>query len=171
MSITTTLSGTLSLTAALRSTLSGDLSGYEAAALSEALTFAAAGGDAPTISGFFQGTAVGAAGDWLLAHASDPLQGMGNARYNSEFTVAGTKLKLLFVKNNDSSNSVTISRGTNGLPIFDASGDSITLAPGDFFLFYKKAGTGVLTTGSNDKLTIAVSGGTPNLAVLAAYGP
>jgi hypothetical protein len=172
MALTTTLSGQLQLTAELKSLYSGDRAGEEKVTISELLTFAAAGGDAPTISGFFKGTATCAAGDWLLAHASDPLGTMGTAGYNQGFTVDGTKLKLLFIKNLDTTNSITIIRGaSNGLPIFEAAGDGITLAPGDIFLFYKKAGTAALTTTSNDKLTISVSAGSPTCTVVAAYGP
>ena len=172
MSVTTTYSGSVSLALRLAAALSGDRTGSEVATASDSITFAAAGGDAPTLSGFLSGTAAAAAGDWLLAHATDPLQGMGDAAYSEGFAVAGTKLKLLYIKNNNSTNSATIARGaTNGLPLFDTAGDSITLAPGDIFLFYKKAGTAALTTGSNDKLTVSVSGGTPSLTVVAAYGP
>lgn len=172
MAVTTTYSGSLSIALRLAAALSGDRTGSEVASASDSLTFAAAGGDAPTLSGFLSGTATAAAGDWLLAHATDPLQGMGDAGYSEGFTVAGAKLKLLYVKNNDSTNSVTIARGaTNGLPLFDAASDSITLAPGDIFLFFKKAGGAALTTGSNDKLTLSVSAGAPSLTVIAAYGP
>lgn len=172
MATTTTYSGTTSISVAMRNALSGELTGEENAIFSAALTFAAAGGTAPTLSGFFKGTATCAAGDWLLAHATDPLQSQGSATYSQGFTVASSKLKLLVVKNEDSTNSITIARGsTNGLPIFDAASDAITLAPGDIFLYYKQAGTAALTTGSNDKLTISVSGGSPTATVLAAYGP
>ena len=172
MALTTTLSGNATLQANFKSVFSVDRSGEETVGFSDLLTFAAAGGDAPTISGFFKGTATCAAGDWLLAHATDPLQSMGDATYNQGFTVAGTKLKLLYIKNLDSTNSITIARGAAaGLPIFDAASDSITLAPGDIFIYYKKAGTAALTTTTNDKLTIAVSGGSPTATVIAAYGP
>ncbi len=172
MADTITYSGNASIVASLNAAISGDKTGAQAAALSKVLTFAASGGTAPTLSGFFKGTITAAAGDLLLAHASDPLQGMGDATYSQGFTVAGTKLKFLYIENTDTTNSITISRGTtNGLPIFNAADDAITLAPGDFFLYYKAAGTAALTTGTNDKLTIAVSGGSPTATVIAAYGP
>lgn len=172
MALTTTLSGSATLQATAKSLYSGDRAGEETVSFSDLLTFAASGGDAPTISGFFKGTATCAAGDWLLAHATDPLGAMGDAGYNQGFTVASSKLKLLYIKNLDSTNSITIARGaTNGLPLFDTANDSITLAPGDIFIFYKKAGTAALTSGSNDKLTIAVSAGSPTCTVIALYGP
>ena len=172
MALTTTLSGNATLQANFKSVFSVDRSGEETVGFSDLLTFAAAGGDAPTISGFFKGTATCAAGDWLLAHATDPLQSMGDAGYSEGFTVASTKLKFLYIENLDTTNTITISRGTtNGLPIFNAADDAITLAAGDFFCYYKKAGTAALTTGSNDKLTIAVGGGSPTATIIAAYGP
>ena len=172
MALTTTLSGSATLQASFKSVFSVDRAGEESVAFSDLLTFAASGGDAPTISGFFKGTATCAAGDWLLAHASDPLGTMGDAGYNQGFTVAGAKLKLLYIKNLDATNSITVARGAAaGLPIFDAASDSITLAPGDIFIYYKKAGTAAITTTVNDKLTISVSAGSPTCTVIAAYGP
>jgi hypothetical protein len=172
MATTATYSGALSLGVTVTAALGGDRSGtsVDTAGLSAAL--APTGGTAPTISGSFKGTATCAAGDWLLAHASDPLGTMGDATYSTGFTVASSKLKVLMVVNLDSTNSITIARGTtNGLPIFNAADDAITLAPGDCFFYYKQAGTAALTTGSNDKLTISVSGGSPTATVMAVYGP
>ncbi len=118
-----------------------------------------------------RGTGTAAAGDLLLAHATDPLQGMGDAAYAPGFTVASSKLKTLVIQNTDSTDSITVARGAaNGLPVFDAASDAITLAPGDFFIYHKKAGTAALTTGSNDKLTISVSAGSPTFEIMAIYG-
>ena len=172
MAVTTTYSGTVQLAINFNCAFSGDRDGSEAAAYRLLTTFAASGGTAPTISGFLKGTITAAAGDILLAHATDPLQSMGDAGYSEGFTVASTKLKFLYIENLDTTNTITISRGTtNGLPIFNAADDAITLAAGDFFCYYKKAGTAALTTGSNDKLTIAVGGGSPTATIIAAYGP
>ena len=172
MATTATYSAGLKIDGYASAALGTDRSGSEIDRIFENIVFAAAGGTAPTISGFFKGTATCAAGNWLLAHATDPLQGMGDAGYSEGFTVASSKLKLLMVKNTDTTNSITLSRGTtNGLPIFDAADDAITLAPGDVFFFYKKAGTAALTTGSNDKLSITVSAGSPTCEVRAWYGP
>lgn len=172
MALTTTLSGSLRIEPNFKSAFSGDRSGEEQINDAQVILFAASSGDAPTLTGFFKGTATCAAGDWLLAHASDPLGSMGNAGYNQGFTVDGSKLKFFYVRNTDSTNSITITRKTSsGLPIFNADGDAVTLAPGDIFMFYKKAGTAALTTTSNDGLTISVSAGNPTCIVIAAYGP
>jgi hypothetical protein len=172
MATTRAYSGKLTTSARFSALLSGDRTGSEVAEQSNNITFDPAGGDAPTISGFLSGEATCAAGDWLLAHATDPLQGMGASVYSGDFTVAGTKLKYLEIRNEDATNSITISRKTtNGLPIFNAADDAITLAPGDILIIHKKAGTAALSTGSNDALTVAVSGGSPVAQIIAAYGP
>lgn len=172
MATTATYSANLDLGGSAQALLGGDRSGTEVDKFREIIAWAAAGGSAPTISGFFKGVATVAAGDWLLAHATDPLGTMGDATYSEGFVVAGSKLKLLMIKNLSTTDSITVARGAaNGLPIFDAAGDSVTLAPGDIFLFYKKAGTAALTTGSNDKLTLTPSAGSPTCDVRAWYGP
>lgn len=169
MATTYTPSGTLTITPTFQTVASVDQTGQFLSGMAAITkTFNSTN---TTISGYFYGTAVCAAGNWLMAHATDPLQGMGDAAYSPGFTVASSKLKLLIVQNVDSTNTITISRGTsNGLPIFDAADDSITLTAGGVFVYFNNAGTAALTTTSNDKLTIAVGGGTPNAYVLAAYG-
>jgi hypothetical protein len=163
----------LALQIALRAAYSGDRDGGEEARAALSVAFAPTGGTAPTLSGFLKGTVAAAAGDLLLAHATDPLQGMGDARYSEGFAVAGTKLKLLFIQNNDPTNSVTIIRGAaNGLPIFAAAGDGLTILPGGVLFLYDPAGlTAALVSGSNDKLTASVSGGTPSCEIICGYGP
>lgn len=133
----------------------------------------ASGGTAPTFAAGFYGVGAAAAGDLLLA-ASDPLQGMGSATFKPPgVTVSGAlKLKLFALRNNDTTNSITLTRGAaNGVPnIFTAAGDGMDIAAGGVFLWTHKEGTAVITTTSNDKLTIAVSGGTPAFEILCLFG-
>lgn len=177
MAGTATYSGTLKIEAALKAVLGGDWNGTQKnPTLADLITFAAAGGAAPTLAGWMYGTITfvdGVAVDALLAHATDPLQGCGDAGYSLGFTVAGSKLKYLYVKNTHATLSLTVARkATLGLPIFDAASDAVTLAPGDIFVLYKKAGTAALTTGSNDGLTLTPSAtGGLTATILAAYGP
>lgn len=134
--------------------------------------FAAAGGSAPTLSGFLKGTITAAAGDLLLAHATDPFQSMGSAEWSPGFTVASSKLKLLYIKNLHASIAIAVARkATNGLPVFDAASDAVTITAGGVFLYYNPAGTAALTTGSNDALTITPASGSPTATVVAFYGP
>jgi hypothetical protein len=168
-----TYSGSLSIGMDVLVTASGDpISGNMKLAEVFSAVLAASGGTAPTVSGFLAGTFVAAAGDLLLAHATDPLGSMGSETYSAGFTVASSKLKVLAIRNNDATNTVTIVRAAaNGLPIFAAAGDGTTLDAGGFFLWHNKAGTAALTTGSNDALTISVGGGTPSCDIVAIYGP
>jgi hypothetical protein len=170
MATTYAVSGVLNLTLNIKVTASGDQTGTTNLDISELLRFAPSGADA-VITGGWKGTAVCAAGDWLMAHASDPLGSMGTAAYSPGFTPASSKLKLLVVINEDGTNSITIARKTtNGLNIFPTADHSITVAANGIFVWYSPAGSAALTTGSTDGLTIAVSGGTPSATVLAGYG-
>jgi len=153
------------------SSVGGDGGGTEVAVRDSTLEFTESA--APKIKGFFNGIAtVSGSGDILLAHATDPLQGFGDAGYvPPTFDVASKKITMLRFENLDASASITITRKASvGLPIFDTAGDSVTLAPGDIRIFYFKAGTAALTTGSNDALTLSRSGGSPQLAVTVYYG-
>jgi hypothetical protein len=164
-------SGSLTLKAFLKATASGDQTGSHTAEIDELLTFALSGGDT-TMIGFIKGATVTcAAGDWLLAHATDPFQSMGDAAYSPGFTVAGSKLKLIIIINTDAANSITVARkASTGLPIFNADGDAITIGPGGFECRYIPGGTAALSTGVNDALAISVSAGSPTCTVLLGYG-
>lgn len=153
-------------------TASGDASGGVTYPISDTQQWNASGGDAPTLSGILSGQFTAAAGDLLLAHATDPLQGMGDASYSPGFTVAGSKLKRIRIKNTDGTNMVTVKRGAaNGLPILDTAGAGVPIGPGDTFDLTIKAGMAALSTGSNDKLTVSVSGGSPVCDIEVWYGP
>ena len=172
MATTYAYSGSSAISLQANVAFSGDYSGNQRAERAVTRTYAAAGGTAPTISGFLNGQLTVAAGDILLAHATDPFQGMGDAAWAEGFTVAGSKLKALYLRNCDTTRSIVVARGAaNGLPIFDAAGDSITLQPlGTYFMEWP-SGLAALTTGSNDKLTLTPSAGNPLMDLMAVYGP
>lgn len=164
--------GSMDLRVQAQQILSGNYENGPVARDSLLRTWAAAGGTAPTISGFLRSSVTVAAGNWLLAHATDPFQSMGADTYPSGFDPAGTKLKLLLIRNTDSTQTVTVAQAaSNGLPIFAAAGDGVPIPPGGCYLWYSPAGTAALTTGSNDALTLSVSGGSPVVEVTAFYGP
>lgn len=170
MSSSAVASGSLQLAAALASAFGGDTSGQRAGRIEVARTF---GASDIQVDGWFKGTMIAAAGDILLAHATDPLGAMGDAAYSDGFAPAGKKLKLLIIRNNDLVNSITVKRKASvGLVIFDTAGAGISLTPGGVYCYLDPtgAGTGALTTGANDALTIGVSGGAPTADVLAVYG-
>lgn len=174
MAVTTAYAGNLTLDITGTATLGGDAAGTQRIpALAKAITFAASGGTAPTIAGWMYGTGTfTGAVTCLLAHATDPLVGAGDAGYSIGFTVASSKLKLLYIENTHASIALTIARAaTNGLPIFDTAGDSVPLAAGDILCLYVKAGTAALTTGSNDGLTITPGSSGGTCTIIALYGP
>ena len=174
MATTYSFSGSLTLTILAQVVFSGETVGIQQGKYSRSITMDPTGGDAPTVSGFLSGgidistTPV----DMLLAAATDPLQGAGSAEYSPGFTVAGSKIKYFYLRNSHATGSITISRGAaNGLPIFDAASDAITVLAGSMVLLEFKAGTAALTTTSNDKLTIVGSAAHITADILVVYGP
>jgi hypothetical protein len=174
MATSTVYSGRLAVDLLLQAVLSGDKAGVEKTPddLGLSVRFGAAGGDAPTLSGFLHGEgSISGATTLLLAHASDPFQGAGDASYSEGFTVAGSKLKVLALINTGSVNLTVARAASNGLPILDANGDALTLDPGGMLLLYRPAGTVALATGTSDGLTITPASGTGNFQLAAGYGP
>lgn len=174
MATTTDYSGRLAVELLLQAVLSGDREGVEKTPddLNLAVRFEAAGGDAPTLSGFLHGDgSISGATTLLLAHATDPFQGAGDAAYSEGFTLSGAKLKCLLLENTGEVNLTVARSASNGLPIFDANGDALTLAPGDALLIYRKAGTAALVTGTNDALTVTPASGTGEFRLAVGYGP
>jgi hypothetical protein len=78
-------------------------------------------------------------------------------------TLTFAKLKLLLVRarsTNNAANNVNVARGSsNGVPLFLAASDGVTLQPGGIFLFFDPIGVAV-TAGTGDILTITNSAGT-----------
>lgn len=174
MAIVTSYSGSLTLALQLLCAYSGERTGSEQADDRVSVQFDPAGGDAPTLSGFLEGVAAvtNTPTDLLLAHATDPLQGLGSARYSEGFSVASSKIKVIHFRNEDATNSVIIARAAaNGLPLFEDDEDALRLGPGDFLTLTRKAGLAALTTGGNDALTVVTSAGTASLRLIVGYGP
>jgi hypothetical protein len=176
MAVTRTFAGTLLIDPDFRQVLSGDARGGPSLEELKFLqTWDNDGGDDPHLSGWLYGTlSVGASGDIELANASDPFGSFGDAVHSDGLTVAGKKLKLLYLRA-DSANTqnVTVTRkATVGLPVLNADGDQFTLTPGGLFLWVDPAGDkiGALTNDANDVLTLAPVSGTQTLYLLAVYG-
>lgn len=174
MATTLTMGGALTFSVAFTETASADQSGQRSnPSFTQSMLFAATASLPTTaqISGWLYGTPTCAAGNWLIADATDPFQSMGDSTYNTGLTVAGKKIKFFGVKNLDGTNTVTIARGaTFGAPIFDAASYSITLPAYGVFIALYPAGTATIATTVNDKITIAVGGGSPQVEVLIGYG-
>lgn len=168
MATTRAYAATLKIESTARVTATGDKSGSVEGKHIKNVTYAAAGGTAPTISGYLVGRVNPATPTaYLLAAATAPF-----GEYSEGFTVAGTKIKEVVLYNEDTTNSITIERtSANGCPIFDAAGDGVTLLPGAQCVITFPAGTAALTTTSNDSITVTPSAGTPSLFILVKYGP
>ncbi len=169
-------SGHIDLNAFFTVLFGGDTTGSETGALTlQSIDWGADGGTAPTVSGWVHAAAVAAAsGNWLIADP-DPFQAMGDAIFSPGFTMGTThKVKLFAVINSDLVNSATIINGASaGTTLFDGTAShGVTVEPGGIAFIYDPNGTrsGALTTTSNDKMTVSVSGGAPSLEVLIAYG-
>lgn len=163
MSVSRTYSASGSLSLLAQYAASGDHGGGESGQPDESsITFS-------NVAGWVHGKSVTcAAGDWLIAASSDPFGSMGDAEYPSGFSPSGKKVLGIYIRNKDATNSITAKRGaTNGFPLTDTAGAGFTIKPGKrVFLEFDD----VATSGSTDKITIAVSGGSPVAEVWILYG-
>jgi hypothetical protein len=65
----------------------------------------------------------------------------------------GLKLRCILIENKDSTNFVSVKRGTNGeTSILSGATDSIKIVAGGFFLWYSPAGDSAMNDGSDDEL-------------------
>ncbi|MGV3721981.1 MAG: hypothetical protein ACO1SX_13800 [Actinomycetota bacterium] len=171
MATTRTYSGSRTRKLVLQILATVDASGGEAVNKQDTTTYAASGGTQPTITGWLNGAlSVTGAITLLLAHATDPLQGAGDAAYSPGFTPAGAKVKYIRIKNTHASASLVASRPANGLPFLDAENDAITILAGSTIELEYNAGLAALTTTSNDALLLTPSTGTVTGEITVVYG-
>lgn len=163
-------SGNLSIAAFLRGAFSGDLTaGEQTQAFSYSVAFTDSGGVEPDCSAFLSGTitATTTPTDYLLIAASAPF-----GTYSRTAPVSATdRIKLAAFYNSDATNTITVKRGAaNGCPIFNAASAGIDIPPGGIVTLYYGTGTAVLTTTSNDKVTVVSSVGNCSLVCVIGYG-
>lgn len=177
MAVTYELSGQHSLTAFFQATASGDRTGAEKVSLSQSITFNDAGGSEPDLQVFLNGTGTVSNGSpitILLAAASDPLAGSGDAGYYPpDQTGASKKLKYIRIRNTTAAGGGTLQvEGATGnvCPVFDAAGDSITIRPQGHFELYQYDGLAAMTSLANDGLTLTSSSGAVTYSITVAYG-
>lgn len=96
----------------------------------------------------------------LSASASENLDLAGGLTNGFGATLTFTKIKLLFVRAaSGNTNAVQVSRGSsNGVPLFLAASDGLTLQPGAWFVWFDPTGITV-TAGTGDILTVANAAG------------
>jgi hypothetical protein len=80
-------------------------------------------------------------------------------------TITAAKIKAIAIRasvNNNVANSVNVTRpASNGVPLFMAAGDGISLAPGEVFVWFAPTGSGkAVTAGTGDLITITNGAGT-----------
>jgi len=78
-----------------------------------------------------------------------------------------TKLTAVIIENRDATDNIVVGGDANSVPIFDAAADSITLLPGEIFVWTAATGTdGVAVTASTgDILQLTASANTPTARV------
>lgn len=180
MAVTYTFSGSAQFNIQAQVAFGGDQAGQQSVSFNPGIiTFAASGGTAPTMTGFVAGTAnaTTATLNLLLAHATNILNAFtATAVYSDGFTVAGSKVKYLCIKNTDAANTLTIKTPVTAIqfPVIQATAQSFAaLNPGGIFQWYDPTGlpsTG-LTTGTNDALTLVSNSGTCGFSVMVIFGP
>jgi len=172
MASTNTITGRETVSLAFLNTFGTDSTGQRVVNIDLSKVFDA---NNITVSGWLHSAAVVcAAGNWLLAHATNPFQAMSASVYSDGLSPGTLKIKMILIINSDATNTITVKRAAaNSLPLFDTASAGVVIQPGGHYMFYDPTGAtcGALTTGVNDALTIAVGGGTPNAEVFVVYGP
>ncbi len=80
-------------------------------------------------------------------------------------TITTAKIKAIIVRaavGNNAANNVNVTRpAANGVPLFIAAGDGVSLAPGEVFAWFAPTGAGkAVTAGTGDLITFTNSAGT-----------
>jgi hypothetical protein len=100
----------------------------------------------------------------LAASASEDLDVVGSLEDAVGATISMAKVKCVFIKAaSANTNDVVLSRpAANGLPLFGAASDAISIKPGGAFMWLAPATGVTATAGTADLLTVAKSAaGTP----------
>lgn len=99
----------------------------------------------------------------VTASANDSLDLAGGLTDAFGTSLTFTKIKLIYVQNTNTTvgdNIKIVRPASNGLVVFGAAGDFITLPPGGVFLWYTPAAAGVtVTAATGDLLDITETGG------------
>lgn len=177
MATTTTPTGSLMVAVAAVHSFDVDTTGVRQGTASLSRSFQCVA-DLPDIIGMSAmlsaAVVVCAAGEWHLADPADPFQGMGDSKMHDDLSGVGKSLKMLVViASDDNTDTVTVRVPVaNGCPILNPAGAGYDIKPGSLFIFLDPTGTLVssLVRGTNDIIKIEVSGGAPEVSVLAIYG-
>lgn len=96
----------------------------------------------------------------LTAASSETLDLAGGSLAGMYNALTFTSIKGLYIKaSSGNTTPMIVTRPTNGVPIFEASGDRVTLGPGDVFYLTRRGTTGIpVTAGTGDLIDIGTTG-------------
>ena len=177
MATTRTPTGSVQATHSLSHTLTGDEVGSPTISLQNQQSVQA-GAALPNIDGDtgFHGvaTVTTTPTDIELAHATDPLQALGDATQFQGQSPASKKLKALLLKNLSAASYIDVKMpatlGLAGLG-FAASQLIKRIMPNGHLSWSDPGGSTAMVNDTNDHLELTAQVGTPQLEILAIYGP
>jgi hypothetical protein len=96
----------------------------------------------------------------LAASANEDLDFAASLANAFGVTLTFATIKCIVVRaKSTNTNNVQVTRPANGVPLFMASGDGISLGPGEWFAFFSPTTGKTVTAGTGDLLNIANSAG------------
>jgi hypothetical protein len=99
----------------------------------------------------------------LAASASEDLDLAGVLADALGATIAGAEVVAIYIAAaQGNTNDVQVTRPANGVPLFLASGDGLSIGPGDFLLLTNRKGVTV-TAATGDLIHVANGGGTTSV--------
>lgn len=122
-------------------------------------------------TGFFSSTFTATTGGITvsLADSADPLGAAGDDTPTMD--PEGTELRAVLIENLDSTNYITVKRGTNGeASILTGGTDSIKLVAGGLFLWTCPAGDNTMNDGSDDELLITADTASCSVKISYVFG-
>lgn len=177
MANTRTPTGSVQASATLTHTLAGDEVGSPTMTLANTQAILA-GAALPNIDGdtgfYGVATCTSTPTDIELAHATDPLQGLGDATQFQAQSPASKKLKALMMKNLSAAAYIDVTNhATLGLAGMGWAASQLIkrIMPNGCLLWTDPAGSTAMVNDTNDHVTLTAQTGTPTLAILAIYGP
>ena len=170
MSTTDELSGSirLKINGSLTKTQdTGGVTGEDYLAISESLSLAD-GSSSDEATGWFssQFTATTGGVTVSLADSADPLGGSGD-NYPTE-DPEGTKIKAIYIKNEDDTNYVTLGLGSN--PISNWLGTTIRIPAGSVLFQYLPDGIDAINDGVDDELTFTANTDDCTVSLMYMFG-
>ena len=145
----------------------GGVTGEDYLAISEILSISD-GSSSDEATGWFSSEFAATTGGITvsLADSADPLGGAGDNYPTSD--PEGTKLKAIYIKNEDSTNYITLGLGSN--PIANWLGTTIRIPAGSIFFQYLPAGIDALNDGVDDELLFTADTASCDVTLMYMFG-